>query len=154
MRQGITPCKGRSINLSHKLREKHCDGRVLLSLIPNPADEKPKDVRSKCRMCGTKTSFYCTGCKNFLCYGPSQSFAQVKTDRIKLLMEKDTDGILGARQPPKMLVIQEFDPTDEEWQPALFASNCCYLVHHKEAFDKLWEMKRMARYETEGDNNE
>ena len=138
--------------MSHKLREKHCDGRVLVSLIPDPSQEKEKDVRSKCRLCGTKTSFYCTGCKNFLCYGPSQSFAQTKTDRIKLLLDKDTDGLISER-PSKTLAMKEFDTVSEEWQPALFASNCCYFVQHKEAFDRLWETKKTARYEDDGNDS-
>jgi hypothetical protein len=153
VKQGITPCKGRTLNLSHKIREKQCDGRVLVSLIPDPTTDKVRDVRSKCRLCGTKTSFYCTGCKNYLCFGPSQSFATSKADRIKLILERDTDGLISER-PPKTLAMKEFDPLKEEWKSALFAANCCYLLQHQEAFDRLWELKKSATYDEDGSDED
>jgi hypothetical protein len=70
---GLTPKRGRQSNEAHKLREQHCDGRVLVAIVADPNKAGNHDVRMKCRLCGTKTNHYCTGCKNYLCFGINQA---------------------------------------------------------------------------------
>lgn len=139
---GYTPMKGRTVNEAHKLRERHCDGRVLVALIADPNDEKSPDVRSKCRLCGAKTNHYCTGCKNYFCFGVSQGLTDKRVDT---LMSKDADSLFTER-PKTTLKLSCFDPKTEQWT-ASFMKNSCYLIHHKHAFDRVWGDKRAVELE-------
>jgi len=130
---GYTPKRGRSSNEMHQRREKHCDGRVLVWMAPNPSTPKA-DVRSACRLCGSKTAFYCTGCKNFLCHGSQV----VNESRIKKIQEDEQHG--SSKEVKPLLKMQVYDPKKDDWSYT-FAKNCCYLVSHKHAFDAVWQTK-------------
>ena len=58
---GFTPCRGRPVNEDHGQREALCDGQTLMYVVADPTKaNSPKDVRQPCRLCGTKTNFYCS----------------------------------------------------------------------------------------------
>jgi hypothetical protein len=38
------------------------------------------------------------------------------------------------------LRMMSFDRSKEEWINS-FSKNCCYLIHHREVFDALWDKK-------------
>jgi hypothetical protein len=80
---GCTPKRGRRSNDAHKLQEQRCDGRVLVAVVADPSKGGSSDVRMKCRVCGNKTNHYCTGCKNYLCFGIQQGLNE---KRIAALM--------------------------------------------------------------------
>jgi hypothetical protein len=128
---GYTPCRGCTLNDLHQLREQACDGRVLLYRMPDPNETVPagkkKDVRKPCRLCKANTSFYCSGCKNHLCFGS----ATMNKKKAKLIATYSS----GAIEPPKAFIrIPVYDPKTEDWKH-IFAANSCYLIHHKQAFD-------------------
>ena len=116
----------------HQLREQDCDGRVLVCMVPDPNNPKA-DTRSSCRLCGSKTAFYCTGCKNFLCHG-SQGITETRIMKIK-----GNERFASSNTKP-ILRMQVFDPKKDQWS-STFAKNCCYLVSHKHAFDSVWQTK-------------
>jgi hypothetical protein len=133
---GTTPMRGRAVNVAHKYREKQCDGRVLVAIINDPSKDDG-DPRQKCRLCGTKTNHYCTGCKNFLCFGTAQGLNE---KRVESILQRDTDRVFTKEPPKAVLKMLSYDPKSEEWIPS-FAKNCCYLVHHRDVFNALWETK-------------
>jgi hypothetical protein len=137
---GFTPTKGRPANIAHKHREKRCDGRVLIAKINDPSKQEDGAAsRQKCRLCGTKTNHYCTGCKNYLCFGMAQALNDKRSD---VIMQRDTEGLIAER-PKAVLKMMSYDPKSGEWSQA-FAKNCCYHIHHQEAFNALWEKKHAA----------
>jgi len=129
---GYAPKRGRASNERHQLRETDCDGRVLVCVMPDPSTPKA-DPRSSCRLCGAKTAFCCTGCKNFLCHG-SQGLSESRIKKI------ESNGRLAAGDTKPLLRMQVFDPKQDMWTSA-FAKNCCCLVSHKLAFDAVWQTK-------------
>jgi hypothetical protein len=133
---GYTPCRGRAVNDFHQMREKACDGRVLLYRVPDPntklPDGKKKDVRKPCRLCKANTSFYCSGCKNHLCFGS----AAITPKKAEQIVNHSGGAIVHA--PKSYIRIPVYDPKTEDWKH-VFAANSCYLLHHKDAFDsKDW----------------
>lgn len=129
---GYTPKRGRASNERHELREKACDGRVLICVVSDPSNPKA-DARSACRVCGAKTAFYCTGCKNFLCHG-SQGLTASRIEKI------ESNDQLASGDTKPTLRMQVFEPKKDMWM-STFAKNCCYLVSHKHAFDTVWQTK-------------
>jgi hypothetical protein len=102
-------------------------------------DPKKQDdgaaARQKCRLCGAKTNHFCTGCKNYLCFGIAQG---LNDKRLEAIAKRDPEGLI--KRPKPVLKMMSYDPKKGDWIPS-FAKNCCYLVHHREAFDTLWNMK-------------
>ncbi len=150
LNHGCTPKKGRALNPEHQLREKNCDGRVLVAVAEDP-DGSGSAVRNRCRVCGIKTAHYCTGCKNYLCFGNAQGLSKKRVDAI---MKKDTNNLISER--PKVLIKMDvFDPFKKVCL-STFAKNCCYLEQHKIAFDTLWQSKMNDTFddadEEEGDD--
>jgi hypothetical protein len=131
LQSGYTPCCGRSLNSHHQMREEGCDGRVLLYRVPDPnsatvaANGRKQDVRQPCRLCKQNTNFYCTGCKNYLCFG-----SQALTDKKAQQLAKLCDGIA----PKGFVKIPLYNAQKNEWKH-LFAVNSCYLIQHKQTFD-------------------
>jgi hypothetical protein len=81
--------RGRVANISRKLREKRCDGRVIVAIVNDPSKDDGCDARQKCQMCGTKTNHYCTGCKNYVCFGTAQGMNEKRANAI--IVQGDTD---------------------------------------------------------------
>ena len=135
---GFTPCRGRSVTDEHREREKQCSGAVLLYRIdePGPASD-PKKGRGACRLCGSTTNFYCTGCKNYLCCG-SQAVSDTRIPKILSKLEEDAIDDAPVSAPKKTIKIPFYDPKEEAWK-YMFANNVCYLIQHKSAFNvKEW----------------
>jgi hypothetical protein len=131
---------------SHKLREKHCDGRVLVAIVGDPSKaEDNQDFRQKCRACGMKTNHFCTGCKNYLCFGAAQGFSEKRVDAVM----KRAVVPLTARPKPT-IKMTSFDPKTDMWTLS-FAKNCCYLLQHRDAFNTLWERKHTTNQEQDED---
>ena len=133
--QGCTPCRGRAVNPLHISREQTCDGRVLILKVNNPADANdPKDKRQPCRLCKSKTAFYCTGCKNYLCFG-TQSMDAKKANAV--IASQQAAG-QAAERPKFFLKIPYYNEKKKQWT-YYFASNCCYNVLHRSSFNgKDW----------------
>jgi hypothetical protein len=126
---GCTPCRGRSVNDQHKARERQCDGTVLMLRVSDPK-EPSKDARQPCRLCKTKTAFFCTGCKNYLCFG-TQGINEKKAAAIANNTESPA--------PKPFIKIPYLERKTQLWTH-FFAVNCCYAVSHKLSFDgKQWE---------------
>jgi hypothetical protein len=126
---GFTPCKGRSSNEGHRRRERECDGVALIC--------HDGGVRSKCSLCGTLTPMYCTGCKNWLCFG-SFAMTEAKVDKI---MKKD-EAVGSIEERPALLIRNKyFDKATGEAKTAWIAKNNCYSIKHKASFDNRWEAK-------------
>ncbi|CAB9506640.1 hypothetical protein SEMRO_274_G105280.1 [Seminavis robusta] len=134
MKTGYTPRRGKRVCESHKLREQRCDGRVLVYLSPAPGAPAKTDVRQRCRLCSGRTAFYCTGCRNYFCFG-SQGLSKT---RIKTIEQRSEDD--DFVKPKLHLQMSVYNPTVEEVKSA-YVSNSCYLLHHKTAFDFFWEAK-------------
>ena len=106
-----------------------CTGCVLLYRCSDPGNPK-KDIRAPCRLCGTKTNFYCSGCKNYLCCG-TQGIDEKKARKIADAVE---DNITMPRHHLKIPII---DKTKEGSWSYIFAANSCYHVMHDMCFDDL-----------------
>ena len=95
--------------------------------------------RSACRLCGTTTNFYCTGCKNYLCCG-SQAINDSRIPKITRKLQQEAIDTDPVKDPAKTIKIPFFDSQTKEWKQ-IYAFNSCYLVQHKTAFNiKEWAM--------------
>lgn len=145
-KEGYTPGRGRSANEFHRLRELRCDGRVLVYVVPEPSLKKKDDsARGCCSVCGVKTNFYCTGCKNFLCFGATQAMTESRIAKIqKKRDESKDDNVVDADEdlPSTLMKMPIFDPKTEAWT-ALWSKNNCYSVKHKHIFDQAWDTKQL-----------
>ena len=93
---GITPKKGRLAGEQHVKQEHQCMGGALLCMMKEKEDDP--DPWQHCWVCGTRTLFFCTGCKNYLCHGIKQAF---NDEKIKNLMKNTKDKALKANPPKK-----------------------------------------------------
>lgn len=129
---GCTPCRGRAANDIHRMREKACDGRVLMYRVGDPDNPKKRDVCQPCRLCKAKTAFYCSGCKNWLCFGSSGITAD-KATKIKAGSCLDEDSSLAHFIKVPVAKVGE---ENTDWA-FLHATNTCYHAMHKESFSRL-----------------
>jgi hypothetical protein len=123
---GFTPCRGRSVNDLHRSREAKCDGTTLLYVVADPNKAK-SDVREPCRLCKTKTNFYCTGCKNYLCFG-SQGINAARAAKIAATLTAET-----GRQPDAPKHFIKLPYMKEASVNYIFAH-----IMHKSALDNKW----------------
>jgi hypothetical protein len=52
------------------------------------------------------------------------------------IVARETKGLIKER-PKAVLKMMCYEPKSEEWIQS-FAKNCCYLVHHQDAFNALY----------------
>ena len=67
------------------------------------------------------------------------------------IVKRDTEGLM--KRPKPVLKMMSYDPKTDEWLPS-FAKNCCYLIHHREAFDSLWNNKHAKEGAEDSDDND
>ena len=140
---GFTPTRGRAAdNVLHQLRAGQCDGRVIVAIVGGPGKEDA-DCRQKCYVCGMKTNHYCTGCKNYLCFGAAQGFTETRLDAV---MAKS--GHTLTVRPKPTIKMTSYDPKTSSWKRA-YGKNCCYLLQHRHAFDTLWGQRNATEQEQE-----
>ena len=130
-KKGYTPVKGRPSKsaalktIQPDLRQKNCIGVVLVSRT---------DQRGKCRMCGERTQYYCTGCKNSFCF-------QTGTDCSKKIEQMiENNSIIECNEPSPFLMIRAKDGNKE-----VKVRNSCYYIAHAEQFGNYFNTKQNGK---------
>ena len=142
MKTGNTPKLGRKNKsephkaVSHALRGKKCLGVTLVSRV---------DTRGKCKMCGQKTFYYCTGCKNSFCFQTGGDCGE----KIKKMMKNKTIGKTNI--PPLFYNLTERSKDGTKNTKFKFR-NSCYHIAHAEQVEKYFETKASENKEDEEEN--
>ena len=101
-------------------RRRECVGVPALKLNMNESDIRPgsdlfnKKSRSRCAVCGRRTSIYCVCCHTFLCMGNLDKDEQVKAKTLSVVTN-------GNKK---------------------FYCNTCWLQFHEAALDKHFENQK------------
>lgn len=122
---GVTPTKrgqpgmAKQLGLEeHKQRREHCVGIVLC-------------VRSQvkcCELCGSKTRYYCSGCRSALCFQTGNNeMSDAKIDNIKSTLKLGKDFFI-----PKHYNLSEYDPDTNERTEIRILNSCYYVAHGKQ----------------------
>ena len=70
---------------------------------------------------------------------------QEESEHFDGVMSRDTERLID-KQPKPLIQMRVCDPKTEDWESTV-ARICCYLLQHKDAFDKLWASKKNAMLE-------
>lgn len=142
---GFTPCRGRpgKSSKTHALfarRNETCSGLVLVFRVGDPNNKL--GGRGKCRLCGSTTNYYCTGCKNYYCANIS-NFAR------KLENITQTLGVGVASSEPPSEFVRFTETSRDGTSNHHFVKNTCYLIGHQHQFDEHWAQLNAASSDEE-----
>ena len=147
-RTGVTPSKhsrGRPGQIKqqnieeHKQRREHCIGVVLCV---------QSELR-RCELCGTKTQYYCSGCRSALCFQTGNNM--ISDTKIKKI--KSTLKLPAEYNIPKHYNLSEYNPDNND-RTEIKILNSCYHVAHSKQFTSFFSTQNGISDESNSDDDE